>query len=257
MFCLIPVLVLDACDGEKQKPGPAPDPRMTLIQAAEKTLDAGPALVRVTVRSGPVRYRLDGHLDPAGNYRLCAVIAAGRDYLRGRLLWLEGRAGSYGTLTTENERCVRRALWLDDHPPTLELSDADRLSQSPRAEWGGEDFLHAALVALTGVGTRTVIAAQARACGRSQCYEAEVDFERLDRKPRQRDEDGWTLRPLLRSLGRHPVSLRVAPDGFVDRLAVSAPGPFRHGPTTARVAFELSGFGEGNRVPSVSAQALE
>src|SRR5918996_688232 len=48
-------------------------------------------------------------LDPGDGYRLCGVLvrAAPGEFLRGRSLWLEGRAGSYGTLTAQSRRCRR------------------------------------------------------------------------------------------------------------------------------------------------------
>jgi hypothetical protein len=218
---------------------------MSVIEAADRTLDAGPSGIEATLRSGRVRYRLDGHLDPAGGYRVCAAIAGvPSGYLRGGSLWLEGRAGTFGTLTTRARRCARAALWLDDHPPTLELPEA-----------GAEDFLHAALVALTGMRNGTVTAAESYACGPSQCYRIDVDFAALDRKPRQRDEDTWTLRPLLRSLGRHPVTLRVDSDGFLDRLVLAAPGPTQS--KLVRVEIDLSRFGNEDPVPVVHADAIE
>jgi hypothetical protein len=121
---------------------------------------------------------------------------------------------------------------------------------------GAEDFLHAALVALTGLGDATVTAARARACDRWQCYRVALDFEALDREPSRRDEDGWTLRPLLRSLARHAVTLRVDADGFLDRLSLTAPGPLRHGPKTVRVDLYLSGFGEVRPVPFVGTRRI-
>ena len=232
-------LVLGACNEDEGRPGPTPEARESVIQAAERTLAAGPARIQSTVRSRDVRYRLDGRLDAAVGYRLCAAIVASPSaYLRGGSLWLEGRAGAYETLTTGSPRCAPSAVWVDDHPPTLELE----------GDLGGEDFLHAALVALTALKDGAVIAAQARTCGDSQCYRVDIDFKGLDRKPRERDEDGWTLRPLLRSLGRHPVAVRVDPAGYVNRLVLDAP---------VRVDFDLSAFGEERPVPLVHADAIE
>lgn len=257
IFLLVSGLVLGACNGDEGRPSPIPDARTSVIQAAERTREAGPARIKATLRSGRVRYQLDGRLDPAGGYRLCADIsAAPSDFLRGRLLWLDGRAGTYGTLTSRSRRCERRALWFDDHPPTLELHVGEDVPQAPTLP-GGEDVLHAALVALTGLENRTVTAARARACGRSHCYRTEIDFDALDRKPRQRDEDGWTVRPFLRSLARHHATLRVSPGGFVDRLSLSAPGPTPRGRKSARLALDLSAFGEERSVPLVHALAIE
>jgi hypothetical protein len=258
ILLLVAVLLLGACNGEEGRPGPTPDARTSLIEAAERTLEAGPAHIEATLRSDRARYELDGRLDPTGGYRLCAVIAvAPNAYSRDRLLWLEGRAGTYGTLTTGGRRCARRALWLDDHPPTLPLhTDQDALLFLARGP-GAEDFLHAALLALTGLDDRSVIAARMRACGRSRCYRTEVDFEILDRKSSQRDEDRWTLRPLLRSLARHHVMFRADPDGFLDRVSLTGRRPTRQPRQTVRVEFELSSFGDERPVPLVSAQAIE
>ena len=116
------VLPIAACSEEERQPTPVPSPEKMAITAAEQTLAAGPMRVAATLRSGRVRYRLTGRLDPAGGYRLCAaVVEAPTEFLRGRSLWLDGRAraGTYGTLTAPGRRCARRLTWLDDHPPHL------------------------------------------------------------------------------------------------------------------------------------------
>jgi len=211
--------------------------------------------VTAKVRSGAVRYRLVGRLDPAGGYRLCAAVRRGPgDFPFGRSsLWLEGRAGSYGTLTGPGGGCDPAATWVDDHPPTLQLYPGPHLP--PRGSAGAEDFLHATLVALTGLDLATVSSAQTRPCGCSDCWRAVVDFAALDRDPARRDEDGWTLRPLLQSLARHPVTLRIDADGYLDRIALVAPRPSERG-ARVTVSLDLSNYGEERRVPRVGTGRL-
>ena len=215
--------------------------------------------VAATLRSGRVRYRLTGRLDPAGGYRLCApMVEAPTEFLRGRSLWLDGRAraGTYGTLTAPGRRCSPHLTWLDDHPPTLQLYQGEHLPWPRGGRTGAEDFLHAALVAFTRLDERSVSAASRRPCGRSECFRLQVAFDALDRQPMRRDEDGWTVRPLLRSLARHRVALRVDADGFLDRLSLSAPGPLSRGPKTVHVDIDLSAFGEERQVPLVGTRRI-
>jgi hypothetical protein len=229
-------------DGD-QDPGPRPDIRLRLMRAAQSTLGAGPSRVTATVGADAIRYRVRGSLDPEGGYRLCGLVvkAAPAEFLLGHSLWLEGRAGSYGTLTTlsASRRCRRAATWLDDHPPTLDLRAGPRVGRE------GEDLLHATLIALTALPSAPVSDARASECGDSECVQAVVDFATLDQKPAQRDEDGWTLRPLLRSLGRHPITVRIDRDGYLSRIELAG----------ARVT--LSDYGEANHVPRVVARAIE
>jgi hypothetical protein len=201
--------------------------RPTFEEAAARTVAEGPAAIVATVRAGGVRYRLRGTWDPTNGYRLCARILAGPDrYLDRRVLWLEGRDYAYGTLTATGRRCRReRGNWFDDHPPTLELF-------GPHTSPGAEDHLHAALLALGGLTGRT------------------VDFRSFDREPPRRDEDGWTLRPLLRRLGTRPVQVEVGPRGLIERLRLA-------GPRRVEVELALSRHGERRRVPHAIAYAIE
>jgi hypothetical protein len=207
-----------------------PRPAPTLSDAAERTLAGGPARIVATVRAGRVRYRLRGRWDPTVGYRVRARIAqAPVDYAKGRALWLEGVNRSYGTLIGLSRGHDR--TWLDDHPPTLPLFDLGRDSFGTPP--GAEDYLHATLLALGGMTDS----------GR-------IDFRDFDRDPPRRDEDGWTLRPLLRKLGTRQVHVTVDSDGFVKRLRLVAP-------RAVEVDVRLSGFGEEPRVPHVIAYAIE
>jgi hypothetical protein len=185
-----------------------------------------------TLRAGHATYELDGRIQlGAAGYRVCGTLdRAPAGFLAGRTLWLERRDADYGTLTAGS--CRRSALWFDDHPPTLEL---------PGRRVGGEDLLHAALVALGAVGRLPALA--------PGTHTDAIDFAALDTDPPRRDEDGWTMRPLLRSLGRHPVTVRVNEDGVVDRLVLVARG--------ALVELRLSRFGGVPRVPPAVALAIE
>ena len=151
------------------------------------------------------------------------------------------RAASRGSTTT---------------PPTLQLYQGDHLPWPRGGRTGAEDFLHAALVAFTRLGETSISAASRNPCGRSQCFRVQVAFDTIDREPTQRDEDGWTLRPLLRSLALHRVTLRVDSDGFLDRLSFTAPGRISRGPRTVHVGLELSAFGEERQVPVVGTRRV-
>jgi len=245
-------LAFFALDGEDGAPA-APTPRAVVAEAAGQTLAAGPMRVDAIVRAPRVRYRVAGRLDPAGGYRLCGPItrAPDRSWL-GVRLWLEGRRGAYDTLTAHDGRCAAAAGWFDDHPPTLPFSRRD-LFRPP----GAEDYLHAALVALGGLDGPALSTAARRECGRARCFALQVDFGRLDREPPSRDEDGWTLRPLLRGLGLHPVAVRVNGDGFLDRLTLAARPRLRGAPRPVRVELRLSRFGAEPGVPRVVATSIE
>jgi hypothetical protein len=177
--------------------------------------------------AGDVRYRLEGTWDPTIGYRVCARIEeAPSGYLERRVLWLEGRNGMYGTLTAHGRRCRRDSGdWFDDHAPTLELFG--RFGRP-----GAEDYLHAALLALGGLRGRT------------------VDFRSFDREPPRRDEDGWTLRPLLRRLALRNVQVGLGPGGLVERVRLV-------GPRRVEVVLSLSDHGERSRVPHAIAYSLE
>jgi hypothetical protein len=224
---LLPALLPAGCGGEDPGPVRAGGPRATLEDAAERTVAAGPAAITARVRAGDVRYRLRGTWDPTSGYRLCARIESGpTGYHERRVLWLEGRNHAYGTLTAHGRRCRReKGDWFDDHPPTLPL-----FGQFARP--GAEDHLHAALLALGGVTGPT------------------VDFRSFDREPPRRDEDGWTLRPLLRRLGTRPVRVTVGPRGLIERLRFV-------GPRRVEVELSLSRHGDMRRVPHVVAYSME
>jgi hypothetical protein len=245
---------LCACRESGRAAAHAPGP--TLRSALERTLAAGPARVQAAVRTGPARYRLVGRVDPSKGYRLCAAIRqAPRRYQERRSLWLEGSDWSYGTLTAFGRRCGPSAFWLDDHPPTLALVDGNHGHGSRAA--GAEDYLHAELLALTRLPGRAASRPTVGDCGGSRCFRVVVAFGMFDREAPQRDEDGWTLRPLLRALGRQPVELRVSPAGFVDRVRLVAPGGTERIPARVRVGLRLSRFGEALPVPHVEAKGIE
>jgi hypothetical protein len=229
-----------SCDlGEEALPDPLPDARPELRRAVERTLDAGPSAMSATVRARGERYRLSGRLDPQRGYRFCGrVRRAGGEFPHGHTIWLEERGGSYSTLTTAAGGCAPAALWLDDHPPTLHLAPTGP---------GAEDHLHAALTALVGLERAAGPSAAFEGCGSTECIRGAVDFGVLDRRPAARDEDGWTLRPLLRRLGSHPVTFGVDADGRVDRIVLAVGGPRRR--VTASI--RIRDFGLQPRVPRV------
>jgi hypothetical protein len=224
------ILAASGCAADESTVEVPPRPAYGLEDAAERTLAAGPARIAATVRAGRVRYRLRGRWDPTRGYRVCArIVRAPIGYFEGRVLWLEGLNRSYGTLT--GQRCGRNRSWLDDHPPTLPLFGIER--EPAGVGPGAEDHLHAALLALGGMSDSGVI-----------------DFRAFDRDPTRRDEDGWTLRPLLRRLETRRVRVTVDRDGFVERLRLV-------GPRRVVVTLRLAGFGEEPRVPHVNAYSIE
>jgi hypothetical protein len=231
-------------------------PGSTLTEAARRTFAAGPSRIEVTVQSADVRYRLAGRLDASRGYRLCSAIGgAPTGYLAGRVLWLEGRRATYGTLTAHGSRCARGAPWLDDHPPTMELFDVRAIPAGGRA--GAEDYLHATLLALTSLQRGSATQERGLPCGRSRCYAMPVDFGKFDREPPERDEDAWTLRPLVRALASHRIDVRVGRAGFVDRLRLAVPAHGERMPGPVTVALRLFDFGQAAGVPRVQAKAVE
>ncbi len=227
----VAVLASAGCMDGTHSDEPPPPPRPDLQDAARRTLAAGPARLVATVRSGTVSYRLRGRWDPTGGYRVCALIEeAPTSYLERRVLWLEGRARQYGTLTAHGADCRKRGSWFDDHAPTLEVFGA-------HTRPGAEDYLHAALLALAGIPGPALVSDRPA-----------IDFRTFDREPPRRDEDGWTLRPLLRRLGVQAVEIRVGRDGYVERLRLLGP---------VRVELSLADFGEERRVPYARAYAIE
>ena len=172
---------------------------------------------------------------------MCAAIRAApaRSYSAGRVLWLAGRDGSYHSLTAGGRRCRRRGVWFDSHPPTLNLFSF-RIDAGARS--GAEEYLHAALLAL-GEVTRP---------GRLA-----VAFGRFDREPRRRNEDSWTVRPLLRALGDQVVEIRVGRGGKVVRLELEAPATGRRMPRPVTVSLRLSRLGRTPAIPYMRASAIE
>ncbi len=245
-------LALPGCTDDTGTIVPVPEPGLEV--AAERTRAKGPAHMTATVRAGGVRYRLDGRWDPTRGYRVCAAIErAPRSYFAGRVVWLEGQDRTYGTLTAHD--CRRDSSWFDDHPPTLELFDIEQHPAGGRT--GAEDYLHAALLALDGLSSPALLSDTSAPCGRSRCHRAVIDFRAFDRDPPRRDEDGWTLRPLLRQLGTRAIEVKVGPGGLVERLRVRAPALSTRSPRPAEVELFLSRFGRESRVPRVIAYAIE
>jgi hypothetical protein len=225
-------------------PLPAAD---DLQEAARRTIAAGPAHLTATVRAGRVSYRLRGRWDPTHGYRVCARVDEGpTPYLERRVVWLEGRERECDTLTAHGASCRRHGDWFDDHAPSLELFDITRRPLGGRT--GAEDHLHAALLALAGLPGPALVSDRDSPCGASRCHSAAIDFRTFDREPRRRDEDGWTLRPLLRRLGVQTVEIEVGPHSHVERLRLLGP---------VRVELYLAGFGEERRVPYALASSYE
>jgi len=259
LFSVVGSLVIACGDGE---PAPRSDPLADVVDSAHKTAAAGPSRVSAEVHGSEGQYALIGAFDPSDGYRLCAEIQRTphppNSYFRGRTLWLEERNGTYGTLTAAGAPCPREG-WLDDHPPTLPLSEVGEPSDPAGGETGAEDFLHVALLALTQMKSSAIEASLEGEPDESTSYEVVIDFRHFDQDPPARDEDTWTLRPLLRSLGRYPVDVRVQSGGFIDRMRFAAPGLHTGEltPSAVGVDLRLSDFGEAPRVPRVDARAIE
>ncbi len=209
--------------------------------APSESLTVPSARVVARIDSGRASYRLVGRMTMSEGYRMCAAIRAApaRSYSAGRVLWLAGRDGSYHSLTAGGRHCRRRAVWFDSHPPTLDLFSF-RIDAGARS--GAEDYLHAALLALgevTHPGRQT------------------VDFGRFDREPRRRNEDSWTVRPLVSALGDQVVEVRVGPGGRLERLELEAPARGRRMPRPVTVSLELSRLGRTPPIPYMRASAIE
>jgi hypothetical protein len=241
--------------------GPTADPLGDAVDAAKRTTAAGPSRVSAAVRGRAGEYALTGAFDPTDGYRLCAEIQRTPDfpgsYLRGRILWLEERNATYGTLTAAAP-CPGEG-WFDDHPPTLPLSEVEGPLDPAGGGTGAEDFLHVGLLALTQMESSAIEASRERETDESTSYEVVIDFRQFDKDPPARDEDTWTLRPLLRSLGRRPVEVRVDSGGFIDRVLLAAPGPHAGAaaPSAVTVDLRLSDYGEAPSVSRVRATAME
>jgi hypothetical protein len=262
------VIALPCCGGDDESDD-STDALGAVIDASEKTIATGPAQVQGSVLGSAGEYEISGRFDPGGGYRLCAEIErAPGGYLRGRTVWLEERKGTYGTLTAPlptrasspptNPTCPRGG-WFDDHPPTLPLYLPKGIDVPAGGQSGAEDFVHATLLAVTQMKSAAIKASTADGCGEGACYEVHIDFGHFDRKPPERDEDLWTLRPLLRSFGEYPVEVRVNSQGLVDRVQLAAPSPLEKDPTPSAVAVDirLSDFGDAPAVPRAQATAIE
>jgi hypothetical protein len=249
-----------AC-GDRER-APTADPLSDALDAANRTVAAGPSRVSAAVQGDAGEYALIGAVDPSDGYRLCAEIQRTPDppdsYLRGRTLWLEERNNTYGTLTAAKAPCPEQG-WFDDHPPTLPLSDVGELLDPAGGETGAEDFLHVGLLALIQMESSAIEASLEDETDESTSYEVVIDFRRFDEDPPVHDEDIWTLRPLLRSLGRYPIEVQINSGGFIDRVWFAAPGLHTGEPTLSAVSVDLrlADFGEAPRVPRVVATAIE
>jgi hypothetical protein len=260
---------IGGCGGDKGGPRSVPDPLSAVIEAADETTEAGPARARVSVIGPGGEHELAGVLDLGNGYRLCALNRESPDqFQQGQLVWLGERSGVYGTLLSlrlrrsGTSRCSPRTQWLDDHPPTLSFYPSCPpkclLRHQREPQIGAEDFIHAVLLVLTRLEDAGVRAALEPRCVLGDCYTVTFDFTRFDRRI-ERDEDLWTLRPLLRSLGRYDTEVRVGQDGLVDRLRLAAASPTDPDPTPSAVAveIELSHHGDAAPVPEATATAIE
>lgn len=260
------VIALPAC-GDDADSGPGSDPLSAAVDAADRTLAAGSAEARVTVVGPAGEHLLVGAVDFEDGYRLCAEIRDAPDeFQRGQLVWIGERDGIYGTFLSlrrpRGSRCAGSVRWLDDHPPSLSFYPScppKCLLRGARSlPIGAEDFVHAALLVLTRLDEAGIRAEPEDRCALGDCYTVRFDFTRFDRRV-ERDEDLWTLRPLLRSLGRYDAEVRASDEGLIDRVRMAAPNPGDPDPTPSAVAVEiqLSGHGEAPPVPEATATAIE
>jgi hypothetical protein len=232
-----------------------------VVEAADRTVEAGPSQVTAVVKTGRLSYRLEGRFDPdPGGFRACLRIigARGTDLAPGLVIWMEDAGGAFRHLlrsgypvllaAPEAETDCRYGSWIDDHPPSLELYRY--LPDHPLTPAGGltgaEHFLYLAFLALT----RMDAGAEA-ASAESGATAIDFDFARADRKPATKTEVSAEVRPLLHQLGETRLRVAIA-DGLLRGLAYSAPNPIEAGPDSGgRVAvrLELSAIGEAGRVP--------
>ena len=241
-------LALPGCMDDTSTIVPVPEPR--LDDAAERTREKGPAHLTATVRAGRVRYRFDGRWDPTHGYRVCAAIEqAPLRYFARRVLWLEGQSSAYGTLTAHGRGCRRDSSVVrrpSPHPRPVRHRALPRRRGAPvRRTTCTRPCSHS-----TALSSPALLTETSAPCGRSRCHRAVIDFRAFDRDPPRRDEDGWTLRPLLRQLGTRAVEVRVGPGGLVERLRLQAPALSRRAPGPAEVELFLSRFGAGAASPA-------
>jgi hypothetical protein len=280
LCCVAPIAALSllgACDGAAGEFGDEPSSRREaslarVIAAAERTVEAGASALSAEVGNRVVGYVLRGRIDLRAGYRACARVeqirgARGQGFLANRVLWLAGGAGaiSYGKRRGSWDhvlkglppgapapQCPKGGGWLNDHPPTLGLS---RPSDTEAATTGAESYLHLAMMAITRLREGAL---RVRPLNRSRAIEVEIDFGRYDERPPDRDEDAWEVRPLLRSAGTLPVTVRFDHADRLIGIDLEAPGDVGRGSAgPVRVSLALSRLGRERPVSEVVVSAHE
>jgi len=273
----LPVGLIAGCSS--QPPAGRSVSAAQVFRAANRTRDAKAALVTFSVATPDGAYRLRGRLDLRHGYRICARVEqtppGGDRFYRRKLLWIEGRRGSYSDLIHGPPQRKPPGLsggcptgaWLDDHPPTLPLyrSRSAGAYFPPggmlAADSGAEFFMHLSALALTQLKDgATVTEPDSRASSSPRSSLIEIDFRRFIRKPKERNEDSQIVRPLLRSVGKVPVRVTIDPRRRISSISFSTPNPIRRGPRSrgsVRVHLELSHIGEAGPVPAARATAME
>ena len=210
----------------------APPPR--LDDAVDKTLTAGPARLTATVSAGRVS------LPPARTLGSDARLPGVRPDRRGP----DGLPRAASGLAPGPQPAVRHA-----HGARPRLRATALLVRRP--------FAHSGAVR-SATGARAPRTICTRPCSPSAAFRARhcvsdrpatIDFRAFDREPPRRDEDGWTLRPLLRRLGVRGIEVRGG-----TRTATSNAFAFSG---RVRVELSLAGFGEEMRVPYARASSYE
>jgi hypothetical protein len=253
-------LVAAGCE-ERQRDDPGPRPAAIVRDAAQRTLRAGPANLRVHVSSVTAEYSVVGGVELATDRFLA------RAYVKRSTITLHGEPIQVLGLGGETYEIGRGAGF----DPT-NVSGCAYDPHQPIGNLGGAASVQEA-VSLVGIAVRllrdgTRAASVIRDVAGSTTYRAQVDPARASVAPSARGSDEVVVvhpKRLARHLG--PMRVKVDPDGLVRRIAFElrnyrpwSPGPGRtRGRRRERVAIALAmgGFGRELEVRQPPCIAME